>query len=107
MGESAWRQPSQRDQPPVFGLAVVTKKCAENAPQPNRTDGPSVSARRTRNLTGTFIARREWDRRHAELAAKFLAMGGRTTCTPLNQALQQTAGHDLFLGLHRSPVPRC
>ena len=30
---------------------------------------------------------------------------GRAVQTP-NQALQQTAGHDSFLGLHRSPVPR-
>src|SRR4051812_45947587 len=38
------QQPSQRDRPRSArsGRAVVTKQQAENAPQPNRTTGPSV-----------------------------------------------------------------
>ena len=45
--------------------ATVTNEWAENAPQPNRTIGPSAEARSTRNITGIGAGHRHQDTRDA------------------------------------------
>jgi len=64
--------------------ATVTNEWAENAPQPNRTIGPSAEARRTRKITGIGAGRRHQDTRDAP---KFWPSGAGEDCTAVYREL--------------------
>src|SRR5262249_44448319 len=76
---------------------------AENAPQPNRTSGRSAKARGTIDVTGSDAGRQSLTYTALPQVPGIVAQG--SPARPANQALQQTAGRDSFLGHPVHPCP--